>query len=412
MAKKYPLQKTVLSLNGGKSGYWQIRLWPFITSPLLFICACLITSSLSSCGHHACNEEHSHSEMEEEHDAPCKQGGIYLSPEQEATADLQLETIALSSFHQIIRTSGEILSAQGEEKTISATMSGTITFNKASLSTGISVNAGETIASISSRDLVEGDRSQKAIISYNMARQEFERAENLIKDKLISQREYNNIKLSYENARLAYEAAGKNRTANGNGVVSPIKGFIKKSFVSEGEFVEIGSPLFIVTRNLRLKLRAELSERYYKDLDDIVSANFRTPYDKEIYKLADMNGKLISYGKSAPIEDCYLPVNFEFDNTKRLVPGSFVEIYLISKPKPNTLTVPVSALIEEQGVYSVFISCEEGYYEKREVATGQNDGERVEILSGLKEGEKVVSQGAYHLRAASVSKAIPHSHEH
>lgn len=412
MAKKHLTLKAAAGLNNGASGLWEIRLRIFITSPLIFLCACFMAAALYSCGHHTCTDGHSHSEMEDEHETTCKQGGIYLSPEQEETAGLEFETIAPSSFHQIIRTSGEILSAQGEERTISATMSGTISFNKASLATGISVNAGETIASISSRDLAEGDQSQKAIISYNMARQEFERAESLIKDRLISQREYNTIKLSYENARLAFEAAGKNRTAKGNGVVSPIKGFIKKSLVSEGEFVEIGQPLFIVTRNLRLKLKAELSERYYKDLDDIVSANFRTPYDKEIYKLADMNGKLISYGKSAPIEDCYLPVNFEFDNIKRLVPGSFVEIYLISRPKPNTLTVPVSALIEEQGIYSVFISCEEGSYEKREIGTGQNDGERVEILSGLKEGEKVVTKGAYHLRAASVSKAIPHSHEH
>lgn len=381
-------------------------------SLLFWIAGLLAAVNFSSCANHVCNAGHTHDEMEEEHETFCKQGEIHLSPEQAETAGLEVETISPSSFHQVIRTSGEILSAQGEERTISATVSGTVSFNKPSLSTGVSVRAGETIASISSKELAEGDLSQKAIISYEIARQELERAESMIKDRLISQREYNTIKLSYENARLAFEAAGKNRTAKGNGIASPIKGFIKAALVSEGEFVEVGRPLFIVSRNLRLKLKAELSERYYKDLDNIVSANFRTPYDKEIYKLSEMNGKLISYGKSASAEDCFIPVNFEFDNTKKLVPGSFVEIYLISRTKPNSITVPVSALIEEQGVYSVFISCEDGYYIKREVSAGKNDGERIEILSGLKEGDEVVTKGAYHLKTASASKAIPHSHEH
>ena len=52
-------------------------------------------------------------------------------------------------------------------------------------------------------------------------------------------------------------------------------------------------------------------------------------------------------------------------------------------------------------------------YQKREVKTGADDGARVEILSGLKEGEKLVTQGAIHVKLASASNAIPaHTHNH
>lgn len=45
--------------------------------------------------------------------------------------------------------------------------------------------------------------------------------------------------------------------------------------------------------------------------------------------------------------------------------------------------------------------------------TGATDGERVEIVEGLREGERVVMQGAVHVRLASASNAIPaHTHNH
>jgi multidrug efflux pump subunit AcrA (membrane-fusion protein) len=52
-------------------------------------------------------------------------------------------------------------------------------------------------------------------------------------------------------------------------------------------------------------------------------------------------------------------------------------------------------------------------YQRREVTLGGSDGQRVEIKSGLKEGEKVVTKGAIHVKLASASNAIPaHTHEH
>ena len=249
-------------------------------------------------------------------------------------------------------------------------------------------------------------------MAYNIAKQDFERAESLIQDKLISQTEYNAIKLSYENAKVTYEALGRNQTQKGMGITSPISGFVKNKLVSEGEFVEVGQPLLAVSQNRRLQLQADVSERYYNELGDIVSANFRTPYDQSVYKLSDLNGKLISFGRSATNQEYYIPVNFEFDNAGRIVPGSYVEIFLLSSPRENVMTVPLTALIEEQGVYSVFLQLDEVHYKKQEVKTGQDDGEHIEILSGLKEGNKVVSKGTYHLKLASASDAIPHGHEH
>jgi len=361
-----------------------------------------------------CDHDHNHGNGNENGNTEFTESGdeIVFPAEQAKEAGIEITVIEPATFHNIIKTSGQILSAQGDEVTVAATIGGIVSFNRTSLNEGASVRAGEPLLSISARNIGEGDPVLKARSAYNIAKQDYDRAEALIGDKLISQKEYNEAKLNYENAKVTYEALGRNQSGKGASMSSTIGGYVKSMLVSEGQYVEVGQPLLTVTQNRRLQLRADVSERYYKDLGNIVSANFRTPYEKDTYKLSDLNGRLTSFGKSASNQEYYIPVNFEFDNIGQIVSGSFVEVFLLSKPKNNVITVPLSALIEEQGIYSVYLQMDKQHYKKQEVKTGSNDGEHVEILSGLKAGDKVVGKGAYHVRLASASAAIPHAHEH
>ena len=220
-------------------------------------------------------------------------------------------------------------------------------------------------------------------------------------------------RLNYENAKVAYEAIAGKQTAKGVSVVSPLNGYLKNIQVKEGDYVSVGQPLATISQNNRLVLRADVSERYYNDLPMIQTANFMTPYDNAFYKLSDLRGRLLSYGKASDMNSFYVPVTFEFDNKGAVIPGSFVEIFLLTKPMENVLSVPVSALIEEQGVYSVFIRLDEEGYKKQWVTLGANNGSEVQILSGLKPGDEVVTRGAYQIKLSSASNAIPaHSHSH
>jgi multidrug efflux pump subunit AcrA (membrane-fusion protein) len=142
-------------------------------------------------------------------------------------------------------------------------------------------------------------------------------------------------------------------------------------------------------------------------------ANFKPAYDNEaLYKLSALNGRLVSYGRSATENGGFIPVVFEFDNVGDLIPGSFVEVYLLSNNSTEALTVPLTAITEEQGLYFVYIQVEDEAFLKRQVTLGANDGERVEILQGVAEGEQVVTHGAYNIKLASTSTAIPHGHTH
>jgi RND family efflux transporter MFP subunit len=366
-------------------------------------------------GHDHSEKGHTHAEGEEhEHGNESAElsNEISFSSEQAKSVDLEIVTIQPSAFHQVIKTSGRILSAQGDEVTIAATSGGIVSFNKSSMNEGLAVRSGETLLSISSKNIVDGDPATRAKFTYDIAQREFQRAESLIGDKLIAEKEYNEIKLNYENAKIDYQAIGQKSTSKGVGISAPISGFIKTKLVNEGQYVEVGQALMTITQNRKLQLRADVSERYYKDLGTITSANFKTPYDKTTYTLSSMNGRLVSYGKSSGNQEYCLPVNFEFDNIGQIISGSYVEVYLLGQPRNNVITVPVSSLIEEQGIYSVYLQVHEDIYKKQDVTLGANDGDNVEILSGLKKGDKVVSKGAYYVKLASTSAAIPHAHEH
>jgi multidrug efflux pump subunit AcrA (membrane-fusion protein) len=70
-------------------------------------------------------------------------------------------------------------------------------------------------------------------------------------------------------------------------------------------------------------------------------------------------------------------------------------------------------LTEEQGIYYVYLQLDEEGYAKQEVTLGTDNGEFVQITSGLKNGDRLVTKGAMHIKLASASNAIPaHSHEH
>lgn len=369
-------------------------------------------------GQHGVEEKHEnhlhdeHNENEEADQAHKNSDEIVLTPEKAKAAGVVVETVVTAPFQQVIATSGQLLPAQGDEVIVVANVAGVVHF-PVQLTEGMAVVKGAGLVNISSKNLQEGSAVQRARLTYETAKSEYERAEKLIDSKIISQKEFVRLKENYENARMAYEALSPSKDGTSTSVKTSIGGYIKACFVKEGDYVTVGQQLVSVTQNRRLQLKADISERYYSQLSQISSANFKTPYDNKVYQLDSLKGKLLSYGKVSSESSFYIPVIFEFDNHGNMVPGSFVEVYLLSNLRQAVVSAPVEAITEEQGLFFVYLQLDEECYKKQEVKIGTSNGSRVEILSGLKEGDKLVTNGAMHIKLASASNAIPaHTHNH
>lgn len=384
----------------------------------LFIIASLF---IVSCGRvenrdHA-KDKHEHSEGDgHNHEAEASEashaGEIAFTSLQAKAAKLKTEVVKAAPFQQVIKTSGQIQAPQGDEQILVATSSGIVSFVNRSITEGSAVRLGETIVTISAQNLQDGDPATKARIAFETAEKEYKRAEALVADQIISAKEFEQTQLAYENAKIAYQAQSGQVTTAGIKVTSPMNGYIKNRLVNQGEYLSVGQPIATVAQNRRLQLRAEVSENYFKYLKGINDANFRTTYDNATYKLSDLNGKLVSYGKSSSSNGFYIPVTFEFDNVGDIIPGSFTEVYLLATPREEVLSIPLSALTEEQGLHFVYVQVEPEAFVKKEVVIGQSNGDRVEIIAGITAGESVVVNGVIQVKLASASGAIPDGHNH
>lgn len=370
--------------------------------------------------HEEHNHEHDHEHGEDEHNHEHEEAGeshaageiVFKKANAEAVG-LQTEERTPATFSEVLKTSGQIQAAQGSESVVVATVPGVVTLGTTRLMDGTAVQKGQTILSLASRTLSDGDVALRLKNAYETARKEYERMKGLVADKIVSEKDFEQARLAYENAKVAYEAVNGKHSSNGVAVTATMSGFLKNILVKEGDYVAVGQPLATISQNNRLVLRADVSEKYYAHIPMMRSAYFKTPYDDQVYKLDELNGRFLSYGKSSANNSFYIPVLFEFDNKGAIIPGSFVEVYLLGNPMDSVLSVPHSALVEEQGLFFVYIRLDEECYKKQEVSLGADNGERVQILSGLKAGDQVVTKGAYQIKLASASNAIPaHSHSH
>ena len=387
----------------------------YINMKAFIIIGTLSLCLLGACHNHA-GEGHDHATEQHDHGAEAEAHGssneIVLTPDKAKAAGVEVGEAQKAVFHQVIKTSGQVLAAQGDERVAVAPVAGVVSFSH-KVTEGMAVGQGTPLLVLSSGHLAEGDPVQKARVAYEVAQREYERMEALVADKIVSEKDFAQARQAYENARISYEAVAKNHTPAGQTVVAPAAGYVKSLLVKEGDYVSVGQPLVSITQNRRLFLRADVSEKYYKELAHITSAHFQTPYDDTTYDLQELNGRLLSYGKASGDGSYYIPVTFEFDNKGGVVPGSFVEIYLLTRPVEGVITLPVSALTEEQGSFFVYKQLDEECYEKQLVSLGANDGERVAILEGVQAGDRIVTRGAYQVKLASASNAIPaHTHEH
>ena len=165
-----------------------------------------------------------------------------------------------------------------------------------------------------------------------------------------------------------------------------------------------------ISENCSLIFIADVQQKYLPLLANLYTANIRNPHNNTYISLDSLEGKIISYGKSLQ-SDCYLiPVTMQIRNTNHFVAGELLDIYLKTRSSEPVISVPTSAILEEQGTYYVMVQLYPELFEKREVKLGVSDGQRTEIKQGIKVHERIVSRGATIVKLSQASSSLdPHA---
>lgn len=353
-------------------------------------------------------------EHHEAHDAAenavvSKTNTTVFTKEQSWKIDFATTHPQTGAFGEVVKTTALIEPANGDEVVISAKTSGIVRLTSNNLVDGQEVRAGQALFSISGDELSDNNLSVKiseAQSNYERAKADYERAKELSKDKIVSEKDLLAAKNSFENTKAVYDNLNRNFNSNGQSVSSPMSGFVKQVLVKNGAYVEAGQPLLAVSQNKTLILTAQVPQKYAGILNAVQSANIRTLSDNQSYTLEALGGKVLSVGKAANSNNYLIPVSMQINNTGNFIPGSFVEVYLKTVTNQQAVTVPNTALLEEQGVFFVWVQVTPELFEKREVHIGKTDGIDTEIKSGIGATERIVARGAMMIKLAQATGSL------
>jgi RND family efflux transporter MFP subunit len=334
---------------------------------------------------------------------------VVFTKEQSWKIDFATEMARTEAFGQVIKTTAQIQATQGDEVLIPAKTNGIVLLSANQVLEGKSVTSGQLLFSISGSGLADNNsavRYMEARNNFEKSKSHYDRAKELASDKIVSEKELLNAKYEYDNAKAIYDNLNENFNASGQKVTSPMNGFVKQLFVQNGEYVETGQAIVSISQNRTLMLEADVQQKHASVLGAIVSANIRTLHDNQTYTLEQLNGKVLSIGKNTNQDNYLIPIRLQIENKGNFIAGGFVEVYLKTLTNSNALTIPNSAILEEQGNFSVFVQITPELFEKREVTPGTTDGLRTEILKGVNPGERVISVGAILVKLAQATGSL------
>ena len=190
---------------------------------------------------------------------------------------------------------------------------------------------------------------------------------------------------------LGASPSGQGGTLN---LTSPISGTVVDRHLSVGQAVTQGGELMTVMNLASVLIEAQLPESQ--------SARVRTG-QRLVARLPGLpdrsfEGRIESIGNTVDPQKRTVPVRARITNAGALLKHEMaVEVRVSTGARKSALLVPVSALVENEGVKVVYVK-EGSRYERRLVQVGTISYQSAEILSGVEAGEVVVTAGAYQLK--------------
>lgn len=301
---------------------------------------------------------------------------------------------------------------------------------------GDKVSAGQVIAKLTAKDLSSQVKEAKADVQSSSAQlkyweEEIKRAEKLYKAGAISKDEYQKEKSEYLSAKASLASAkAKKETAeifsNYTEIKALINGVVTKRLLGQGSLVNSGDVIFKIAQIDPIRLQANVAQQ---DLNGIKAGSAVYVYDSKKQKIAET--KVSSVFPAVDISSKTAIVEALTGNSSfKFLPGQYIVMSITKSRKANALTVPSAAIVEMDGKPAVWTvlkkeaqgektlyTCvmhpevisdkpgkcpkcgmdlvkKEGGSEKSAhmvyVTAGISDGERTEIVNGLKSGDEVI----------------------
>ncbi|MBW8824343.1 MAG: efflux RND transporter periplasmic adaptor subunit, partial [Xanthomonadales bacterium] len=245
--------------------------------------------------------------------------------------------------------------------------------------------------------LVQLDSAQQVLRVQQMGAQveklarNLARSEELAKQKMVSANDVEQLRFDLQNARAQLNLAKLDLSYTR--VTAPISGVIAQRSIKAGNLVQISTPIFRIVENDRLEATLNVPERSLEAIRNGLPVTMTV----DAVPGKTFEGKVTRISPVVDSGSGTFRVVCAFDGGGVLQPGMFGRIAVVFDRRAGALAIPRIAMLEDDNQAAVF-TVRDGKAARVPIKTGYVDGEWVEVLSGLKSGDPVVTAGKAALR--------------
>ena len=355
-------------------------------------------------------------------------GGISFLKEQQWSLDFGTAVVSERALRESIRVPARLEARPGGAADVVAPIDGRLT-RVLDLPLGANVMRGQELARLLPPPTVPGDLPQlqraraEALTALALATRDRERAERLTKAGAAPEKRLEEARSAEEQAKTRraaaeasltqYNAARAGGTPDAEGLFvirAPVAGVIAQRDAATGANVAAGTILFRVVDAAQVHVVGQVPEAEAARARAVSAGEIEITGRQARIPV----GRLASVGKVLEPQSRTLPITFAFDNrTFGLPVGQSVFLHLLMDMTAPRPVVPAAAVVDDAGRPIVFVQAGGETFERRAVTLGPRTGDLVQIVEGIKAGDRVVTKGASLVRLASLSTSVPaHGHVH
>ena len=232
---------------------------------------------------------------------------------------------------------------------------------------------------------------ENAQINYNKFKEDYERYQVLRQGDAVSETQLRDMRIGYENAAIQLENAKKQ--LDDTKITAPFSGYITSKNTELGAFVGVGTPIAGIADISQLKVQLAVSESDIYQLRAGMEAFVTT----DVLPNTNFKANISSIGQKGNSAHSY-PVEIMIANDSKnpLKAGTYVNVSVNAGKTGNTLMIPRDAIVSSVKEPSVYI-VKNGIVQLTKITTGRQYNAYIEVLTGLNDGEQVVTNGQINL---------------
>ena len=363
------------------------------------------------------NAEHSDEDSSEEGHA--EEGEIQLTSQQMVEQGLKVAVASTGLVEKLTTLPGKLVVNTDQQAQISPNFSGYV--EQVNVALGQSVQKGQTLAVLIVPELIDQQANLRmAQVNLDLARKDYQREQQLWSQGISAKQDYQRAENAYRQAQITVQSSQARLNAlgasgNNNGrflIKAPISGVISKKDIVVGENVQLADQLFVIENLKDLWLEFNLPNTSNIHLQAGQILNFKTNGSDQNYQ-----AKVQTLNSQADLQTGRLQVRAKVTTQADVLrPNVLVNVFVTDAQAKTALRVQKKALQQVEGKPVVFVieSEEKGLVHLKaqpiEVGVSSQDGQWLEVISGLTEGQKYIADGSFLLKSELEKDEAGHGH--